>query len=267
MKFKETYLVILLLFLINTSYILSKSKLTRKINKDNKNNIEKCNLALPLNERDKLSIVQFHNHLRNLVASQDKSLGITLPKASNMMQIYWDNQLANQAQLIANNCSLKHSSYHERQEKNFRSSENIYHRKFKEGRPNTHNFPKAIKFWFSKIIKFKSLDKIINSFNYQGVNTDSFVQIIWANTYKVGCGYSVFEKLKNKKYIIYDLYVCLYSPPGLEEKRPIYETAQQEKCKCPNLTNCSNKDYKNLCCPVGFCSKDNLFYDGEDIKS
>lgn len=244
--------------------------------KNNKINIVKekvgnsnCNTAQPLTMDVKNFIVDYHNRLRNDVASKNINWKSTIdlnnyfPYASNMMQMYWDNQLANQAQTYANLCKTKHSSYQERRANNFKSNESIFYKKYKSGVPQKPDFGTSISFWFDKINKFSVLNKSVSSFDYLGVNIDSFAQIIWAETFKIGCGYSVFVNPKNK--LTYELYICLYGDLGLQENKAIYKSSSTKKCECPNTTRCGNNDYTSLCCPIGFCTKENLFYRGPNI--
>jgi len=229
-----------------------------------------CNKAQALTSEVKKFIVEYHNKLRNDVASKNINWKSTVdlneyfPFATNMMRMFWDNQLANQAQNYANSCKTEHSSYKERTENNFKSNESIFFRKYSSSPPHRPDFGTAISFWFDKIKKFALMKKNIASFDYLGNNVDSFVQIIWAETFKIGCGYSLFENLKKKTN--YELYVCLYDS-GLKENKPIYKASPVKKCKCPNTTSCGNTDYTSLCCPIGFCAKDILNYQGPNIFS
>lgn len=270
MKFYHNIFLILLLFLITIECSLLTSKKRRKIKRQNTTNNQvpkdaKCNTAQPLSMDVKKFIVDYHNKLRNDVASKTINWKSTVdlndyfPYSSNMMQMYWDNQLANQAQTYANLCKPKHSSYQERAENNFKSNESIFYRKYKSDAPQKPDFGRAISFWFDKINKFSVMKKNVSSFDYLGVNIDSFAQIIWADNQKIGCGYSVFKN--SKDYFTYELFVCLYGI-GLKENSPIYNVSSSKKCQCPNLTSCGNKDYSGLCCPIGHCSKENLYYEG-----
>jgi hypothetical protein len=280
MKFYHKIILIVFLFFITIECSLTSANKRKKIkdqpptnNNNNNNNNQTpknamCNTAQPLSNEVQKFIVDYHNKLRNEVASKTINWKSTVdlnnyfPYASNMMQMYWDNQLANQAQTYANLCKTKHSSFQERAENEFKSNESIFYRKYKNAAPQKPDFGTAISFWFDKINKFSVMKKDISSYNYLGVNIDSFAQIIWAENYKVGCGYSTFKNEKNN--LVYELFVCLYGT-GLKEKSPIYKSSSTKACKCPNTTSCGNPNYTSLCCPIGFCSKDILLYEGPSI--
>ena len=276
MKFYPNIVLILILFLITSECSLLTANRRNKIkNKPgqitNNNQIPadpNCNTAQLLTPDIQKFIVDYHNQLRNNVASKtinwksSVDLNEYFPYASNMMQMYWDNQLANQAQSYASLCKAEHSSFQDRAEKKFKSNESIFYRKYNSGAPQEPDFGNAISFWFDKIKKFSVMRKNVSSFDYLGVNVDSFAQIIWANTFKIGCGYSIFKNPKDN--YTYELYVCLYDS-GLQENKPIYKDSPTKKCDCPNSTSCGNPDYSSLCCKIGLCSKNNLFYEESGI--
>jgi len=271
MKFYLTLVLILFLFLITTECsLLTSIKRKKTKNKNFKilNNTRvvtnnNCNKAEQLTIDIKKFIVDYHNKLRNDVASKSinwKSsidLNDYFQYGSNMMQMYWDNQLANQAQTYANLCKPKHSSYQERADHKFKSNESIFYRRYRSGAPQKSDFGTAISFWFDKIKTFSVLKKNVSSFDYLGVNIDSFAQIIWADNFKIGCGFSLFVDPKNN--YTYEFYVCLYGDSGLRENNPIYKVSSTKICECPNSTSCGNSDYTSLCCPIEFCTKNNLF--------
>lgn len=278
MKFFVHNFLILFIILILIQFSLlsgiSKKKAFSKfslksINKRNKQTDPPCNKAPILTMEEKKFIVNYHNKLRNEVATKTISLKSNVnlnayfPFASNMLQMYWDNQLANQAQTYANLCKTTHSSFQDRLEKKFKSNENIFIRKYKKASLRKPDFGVAIAFWFNKIKKFNAMKNNISSFNFRGVNIDSFAQIIWAKNYKIGCGFSFYQDPKDKFF--YDLYVCLYGENSLIENEPIYQASATKECKCPNATLCKNSVYTNLCCPIEYCSNDKLFYEGPSI--
>ena len=71
--------------------------------------------------------------------------------------------------------------------------------------------------------------------------TGHYTAIVWAKTYKIGCGYTAYSDGNwNKKLI-----VCNYGPAGNSIGSPMYQVGQS--CSnCPENSVCSRK-YSGLC--------------------
>ena len=75
---------------------------------------------------------------------------------------------------------------------------------------------------------------IINFFNRFALNTGHYTQVVWADTYKVGCGFTAY-KASNGWYDKY--YVCNYGPTGNRRGGSMYKTGSAcSKCSgaCDN---------------------------------
>ncbi|GBM32404.1 Venom allergen 5 [Araneus ventricosus] len=63
-----------------------------------------------VSKKDRDLIVQLHNNYRNTIAmgKETRAVGGALPKAADMLQMVWDDELAAIAQKWTDNCEYKH---------------------------------------------------------------------------------------------------------------------------------------------------------------
>ncbi|XP_075217190.1 venom allergen 3-like [Lycorma delicatula] len=163
------------------------------------------------NEEKKL-IVQVHNHLRSCMVTgctkecsdyckvRDKQ-----PKARSMQKMIWDDKLAEVAQNWANKCLFSHDDHRDDSRfcvgQNIRLTTNSQRSGF-----NKADFNGTIYSWFGEI----------KDYNYSKYQKDEkkmighYTQIVWTDTYLVGCGFTFFEE--NNYFHRY--YVCNYGPCG-----------------------------------------------------
>ena len=68
--------------------------------------------------------------------------------------------------------------------------------------------------------------------------------MVWANTYKIGCGFSQY---RSKEDMFISIYICLYRPRGNVADQSVY--MEGSPCtQCPIGTSCSEM-YDALCVP------------------
>lgn len=219
----------------------------------------KCNISKQsLKEEDKKIIVDLHNKYRNEIAVQTSQKRPKLPFATNMMQLYWNEELALRAQKWANKCKKSNSPNNERQHPKYKVGENIYSIMTSGGQPQM-NWEEPINSWYNNIVNFNG--KSVDKYTFQGKNSDQFTQLIWAKSIWIGCGFSQFKSELN----LVTLYVCHYGPSGNNRDRKIFKKSLTGNCQCPKGTSCKNPLYMGLCCPDGHCNKDNLVFNGEPL--
>ncbi len=166
--------------------------------------------------------------------------------------MYWDPDIAQRAQDWANKCTISKSPEYMKTFTSFKTGEIIYQEE------NEMNWEKVIALWFTEINKYTGQVS-----KYQkGAETNKFTQIIWANTYLVGCGFAMM-KGKLKKYNNH--YVCMYGPRGNINDLPIYKESIEKKPDCLQGTENKNKMYLGLCCPLTFCDWETQIYNGPFI--
>ena len=77
----------------------------------------------------------------------------------------------------------------------------------------------------------------MNSVTRSTSGTGHYTQAVWANTYKVGCGFAAY---KGSDGVYYNYYVCNYGPAGNIKGGSMYE--EGDPCtKCPEENSqCNN---------------------------
>ncbi|XP_063909820.1 venom allergen 5-like [Zophobas morio] len=157
---------------------------------------------------DENVIVNTHNHLRSLI-SQGKISG--QPKAKNLKTLKWDSKLAKEAQKIANTCEFEHVKV---LDDRFLVGQNLMWTSSTQA-TNKTEWAYAIQSWFSEHKNFIYPNK------KRGV-TGHYTQVVWADTYLVGCGFAWYiQNVGEKNYE--KLYVCNYGPAGNFVGEPPYK--------------------------------------------
>ena len=247
MKMNFIISIILLALLLNSiSSTFIRNLLHKKSHKSHRSQM--------FTNEDKKIIVQTHNKLRN-----DVALGLTKPKlpfASNMIQMYYSDEIGTKAQQWTNNKKFKHSSSAYRRQPDYACGENIYMTWMSGGKPKK-NWERCIKSWYGEIKDMGG--KSVDNFASGGPVTGHFTQTVWAHSYIVGCGFVQFDD----DGWIAQLYVCQYGPVGNIMGMPIYNSSKQQGCQCEAGLTCANTTYPGLCCPKGKCKADSLDWSGK----
>jgi hypothetical protein len=213
-----------------------------------------CNVSTKtITDADKLLIVQTHNMYRNQIALQTNTLGTKLPFAKNMRQVYWNDKLAATAQEWANNCNYEHSNQQFRVEPEYEVGENLYI-SWSTISFQKVDLKKPVDLWYDEISKASR--NIADHYTFDS-NTGHFTQVVWGNTYQIGCGFSQYQA--DGRYNTFT--VCHYGPAGNIIDLPIYETGTGQACHCPTGLSCGNSVNKGLCCRAGFCDDTTLYGD------
>jgi hypothetical protein len=207
-----------------------------------------------ISQNDKAKIVDKHNNYRNQIASKSNTMeaGIFDVFATNMMQMYWNEDLTDKAQQIVDQCLGGHSTINERKFGSLTVGENL----LKRTALSEQKWDEVIDAWFSEILHFRN--KNIQAYVAGDARSENFSQMIWANSYMIGCGYALCSGQSS--------YLCLYGPTGNIAGHSVFIGAHQHKCACPEGTKCGNRNYQSLCCPDGYCSRNNLSYNGQLIS-
>ncbi|XP_049765600.1 venom allergen 3-like [Schistocerca cancellata] len=155
----------------------------------------------PLTAGEKKALLDTHNGLRSRVALgqgwSPNSTHDAQPKAANMRQMYWDDELASTAQRWADRCD---SFYTTRPHDECRDSP-----RFPVGQnvvTTAYNFPlpkdvrSRVREWYNEIEDFDP--SWVSSFSLQPVEdrpTAHYTQLVWGWTYLLGCGRAVFHEV------------------------------------------------------------------------
>ncbi|XP_019866641.1 ancylostoma secreted protein [Aethina tumida] len=167
-----------------------------------------------VNNDEKNTIINMHNDVRIKVARGELS---GQPRGVNLKRMSWDDCLANEAQRIANNCEFKHQSA-TCPAWNW-VGQNLFSTWTTDSSDTGSDWPAAINGF---IDEYKTY-----TFG-QGFN--HYTQVVWANTDRVGCGFTYFRTDGNYPY--QKLYVCNYGPGGNIGGQTPYQTGNSG---CENL--------------------------------
>lgn len=215
-----------------------------------------CNyLVKGFTEEEKAIMVQAHNEFRNKVALQQTQYGVQLPFATNMKQMYWDEEMAANAQKHTDKCEFAHSSNDERVLGSRNLGENIATSSSSLRSDIKTEMKNSVTNWNSEIKEYVEGGYDVSKFtSSRGPVVGHFTQCNWAESYALGCGFIFYKKDGNYS----QLTVCQYYASGNFMNDPIYQQSNRSGCECSSGYSCSNKDYPGLCCAEGKCSKNSI---------
>lgn len=177
--------------------------------------------------QDKQTILDEHNRLRQMVA-----LGQIhgQPGAANMMEMVWDDELAAVAQKWALTCAEVHDT--SRDVRRFAVGQNIARTWKSKPFDSEPNWRRRIFAWFNEGQNYDT------GFSRA---TGHYTQLVWSETFLVGCGYSFYYDpargyTKN--------YVCNYGPSGNVLG---YEPYQLGEPSCNSFGMSFSNRYSGLC--------------------
>ncbi|XP_055617985.1 venom allergen 5 [Toxorhynchites rutilus septentrionalis] len=187
-----------------------------------------------LGPSDKYNILEEHNKLRQAVA---QGLIPGQPAAENMLEMQWDNELAAKAQEWADQCLFKHDP--KKRLGRFNMGQNlalVWSGGSLEDDRDT-DFPGRIRKWFDEVKKYSFGERF-------SLSTGHYMQLVWADSFLVGCGYSYYYY--GNKYN--KLYVCNYGPGGNVQGQQPYVTGRPS---CEQFGLQKSRTYPSLCMPGG----------------
>ncbi|XP_066960890.1 venom allergen 5.01-like [Macrobrachium rosenbergii] len=156
--------------------------------------------------QDKELILNTHNTLRQKV-----SMGHVRnqPPAINMRTMVWDDELATVAQRWADQCMPGHDR--SRNVQRFTVGQNVAATwTFDRDVGDTPDFAKQIEAWFDEVNQYGFQKGNVDPFRFNKA-TGHYTQMVWAETYLVGCGYAYYKD-PSRGYT--KIYVCNYAPGG-----------------------------------------------------
>ena len=197
-----------------------------------------CSIAKRgVTEKDKELILKLHNDYRSKVATgQEKNAG-GLPTAANMLEMVWDNELSAVAQKLAETCKYGHDCNTCRRVQAFSVGQNIGKSNGLSEAPAAADWQKFIKGLYDEVSVFnkKFIQPYVPGPHSKEKQYGHFTQMVWATSWKIGCGWAVFKE--GNTFTSYT--VCNYGPAGNMKKGEMYK-AGPVCSACPENSCCGN---------------------------
>uniref|UniRef100_A0A646QDH2 Cysteine-rich venom protein n=1 Tax=Hemiscolopendra marginata TaxID=943146 RepID=A0A646QDH2_9MYRI len=181
-----------------------------------------------LDEQTKKLILDLHNKARQKVATGQQS---GQPSASNMKELHWDDEIAANAQRVAEKCVFKHTPKGERKTSKYQYlGENIYIGSYPDP------IPRSVSAWYGEVKDVNPA--IVKSFaSSGGPMIGHYTQMVWAETEALGCGY--VKKADDGQALVF----CQYGTGGNILSQPMYKQGSPaSECK-----NGKSSKYQGLC--------------------
>lgn len=194
-----------------------------------------------LNCMEKQRIVDAHNKVRQMIAL-GKVAG--QPAATNMKEMIWDSELAVIAQRWADQCMPGHD--HRRNVDRYAVGQNVATTWSYSRTPPSKDKPefgRHVMGWFDEVTRFQWRARDIEPFNFR-MDTGHYTQLVWANTYMVGCGYTYYN---DDKRGYSKLYVCNYGPGGNLVGGSLYHMGFPGMSGCHQDGLRPSSKYRGLC--------------------
>ncbi|XP_071540549.1 venom allergen 5-like isoform X2 [Panulirus ornatus] len=156
--------------------------------------------------QDKQAILDTHNTLRQKVSMGQVH---NQPAALNMRTLVWDEELATVAQRWADQCMPGHDR--SRNVPRFTVGQNVAAAwTYERDEGDTPDFATQIEAWFNEVNQYGFPKGNVDPFRFNKA-TGHYTQMVWAETYLVGCGYAYY---KDPSLGFTKIYVCNYAPGG-----------------------------------------------------
>nr|CAI5838793.1 unnamed protein product [Callosobruchus analis] len=199
----------------------------------------KDSVNLGFSEEEKVAIVDLHNTIRSLVATGEEIRGAPGPqyKAANMRAVEWNDELEELAKRWVSQCIYGHDAC--RDLERYPVGQNIA-----RGNGFLNDDIAYIADWYSSVDEFDRAWISEYQLPYLDIRTQ-YTQLVWAETYQIGCARIVFQGPESPLVSYREHFVCNYGPSGNIPGHPVYRIG--EPCsQCPPGTGCT-LEYPGLC--------------------
>ncbi|XP_057655792.1 venom allergen 5.02-like [Diorhabda carinulata] len=192
-----------------------------------------------LTKEEKHTILHLHNYYRNEIATGREKRG-NQPKAADMMELTYDDDLEYLAQCSTNRCKYEHDTCR-KTEKYSSVGQNIgLHSTNADSSNRTLIIVNLVRRWYDEVTDVKRED--IENFGLSD-RTESiahYTQLVWSETKQVGCGLTM-----NEEDNIYNFYLaCNYGPMGNVLNGSVYKIGNT-RSQCS--TDSGHNDWSGLC--------------------
>ncbi|XP_069982223.1 venom allergen 5 [Penaeus vannamei] len=201
------------------------------------------NTKPPLTEAEKTEILSVHNTLRAKVARGDETAGDPgpQPKGANIRELKWNDELADVAQAWMGQCTFAHDCPACRKicSRDYAVGQNVYTYWISMENDERINWTQAIQSWYDEVDDMPNT--FVGSFNSvppSGKVIGHYTQLVWGESYEIGCGAVHFTDGGTRK-----IYACNYGAAGNILTRPLYVIGDPAS-QCPGAVSAT---YSDLC--------------------
>jgi len=188
-----------------------------------------------LTDAQKAEILKSHNAFRSQIAMGSQT---GQPGATDMLEMVWDDEVAARAQAWADNCVFDHDGDNDRTTSKFSYVGQNLDIIMESAKLKSIDLSSMVQDWYSEVQLYGGAAPVSNyQFNQ---NTGHYTQLVWANSYALGCGFKAY--LDGGMYS-YQL-TCNYGPGGNTIGEKMYSKGTFSADKCANG---ASSTYAGLC--------------------
>jgi len=168
-------------------------------------------------------ILDKHNELRRKVAKGEETEVNAQPKASNMREMVWSDELAAIAQRWADQCEFGHDANRKKLDGTYVGQNAYMSSSSRESDLDAimAKMDGAAKAWYSEVTEYSFNPTDIKPFKF-GYQTGHYTQVVWAESEELGCGQVMFKDGDWYKNIV----VCNYAKGGNMQGGTMYEEGE-----------------------------------------
>merc|ERR1711872_183391 len=200
---------------------------------------DKCKAATSgrdFTDAGKKIILEKHNELRRKVAKGEENQAKQQPKAANMREMVWNDELAAIAQRWADQCDFGHDKDRKKLDGTY-VGQNAYKSSSSRESDLTTVMSKMDKptlAWYDEVHKYNFDPVNIKPFNFV-YQAGHYTQVVWAESEELGCGQVMYKDGDWYSNIV----ICNYAKGGNFKGATMYE--EGEPCsKCPSGYSCKD---------------------------
>jgi len=178
------------------------------------------------------AIVKKHNDLRSKVAKGKETKGVNgrQPKAANMRQMVWNDELAEVAQRWVDQCTNGHDKNRRTGDFTYVGQNWAWTMSWKQ-EDQTEVAKKMVQMWYDEVKDIAEASRAKSGSPGSTGVVGHYTQVVWAESSEVGCGWMTSVKNKNFENVL----VCNYGPGGNMRGSPVYIKGNPGS-KCPSGT-------------------------------
>jgi len=157
-----------------------------------------------------------------------------------MLEMVWDDEVAAKAQARANDCVFDHDDDNNRVTSKFTGyvGQNL-DVEYNSAKLKSIDIASMVKDWYDEVKLLNGAAAPVSNYQWNDA-TGHYTQMIWGNSYALGCGFKVY---KDQGYYSYQL-TCNYGPGGNTIGQKMYTKGTFNGANCKKGASTA---YPGLC--------------------